>query len=1363
MRIRCPHCQVAIDVVHEIPDSDVTCPSCGSRIDRALASTLKLSPEEMAKLAVQPDTSEVLAADQATTQAPETPKKQMFGRFELQSLLGQGTFGTVWKALDTEDQRLVALKLLRSQTEIQPGQEAEARDARTRFEREARTLAKLEHPGIVRLYKFGAIDDRLYLASELIDGNNLKVLFKWLREKEEWYTFKQVAQLCGQVAEALRAAHAAGIVHRDLKPANILLDSQGSPHVADFGLAKRDDRAEYTMTQAQELLGTPVYMAPEQWENPHLVGPASDIYSLGAMLYEFLTGRVPFLGTTLEKLPLLREQVVRDDPIAPRKLRSDIPVDLETICLKCLEKDPAGRFASAQQLADELRRFVGGDPIEARPPTRIQLTRRWCQRNPIIASLSAAIALSLLIGTIVSTYFAVLESRTAKNERIAREATEATLARSNFFLAVSRGEQGQLAEAFDALDHIPEQHRYCEWYYLRQQLVGSDVTLYGHANGATCVAYSPDGQRLVSGSADNTIKLWNATTGKELRTLTGHAQRVTSVSFSPDGQRVASASLDHTVKLWELESGEELCTLTGHTSGVSCVSISPDGKQIASAGGENIKEYSKPNVFIRMSENVFVPTSVNDLTPAKEIDNVVKRWDIKLWDARTGAELHTLSSHAKPVTSVSFSPDGKWLASGSEDSTIKLWDSRNGAELRTLSGHESVVQSLSFSPDGHRIASASFDGTIKLWDTHSGMELGTLTGHTQAVTSVSFSPDGQRLASSAGTDLSQPFELKLWHAPSGKEIRTFSGHTQPVSSLSFSPDGQQLASASADSTIKLWDVRSGDHSRTLSRHTGLVGSVVFSPDAQLLAVSSGRTVILLNVHNGTEPQTLIGHTDDVTDFCFSPDGQWIASSSADGTIKLWDARNGTELKTLIGHTRLVGSVSFCPDSLRLVSASMDRTIKLWNANTGKELRTLVELPSLAPHTPTHTIARVSPDGQRIASASRVFQFGREITFWDIRNGEKLATLPGHIRAVLCLSFSPDGTRLASGSEDSTIKLWDSQSGAELNTLMGHTEQVLSLSFSSNGQLLASASSDGTIKLWDVPSGGELRTIAMDVKMLSLAKTSVVAVPNSPDLQNYVRLSPVKTLVVAVGLSSDGKRLAAASADQSEINQSDVKLWDTRGVGYRTLIGHPKQVTHLSFSNDGERLFSGDEQDTRIAWSVTSGKIVPVPLDDFPIFKPEVSYAASPSNRAIDGDQIIENPSNSGTVSDLGVPKFPSTTDRGNCRSPDGRWLAFPDGRRIRLVDLSPPLKDELLYREAKAKLDPWWQAEQAEMAEAGQVWYSAIFHRTWLVKAKPDDSKAWTQLQTAAAKTVAENQPLPPITIQLYRDRNEPLPTKKVE
>ncbi|NJM20964.1 MAG: PQQ-binding-like beta-propeller repeat protein [Richelia sp. SM1_7_0] len=537
-------------------------------------------------------------------------------------------------------------------------------------------------------------------------------------------------------------------------------------------------------------------------------------------------------------------------------------------------------------------------------------------------------------------------------------------------------------------------------------------TLGGHANWVNAVSFSPNGKMLASASSDNTVKLWNSETGKEIRTLTGHIKVVQGVSFSPNGKMLVSVSSDRTIKLWDAYTGKLIKTLTGHTDSVNGISFSPDGKTIASASGDNT---------------------------------------VKLWNTNTGELIKILAKHTNFVLRISFSPDGKTIASASGDNTIKLWDADTGKEIKTLRGHQNVVRAVSFSANGKTLASASDDKTVKLWNTDTGEPIKTLAGQKSEVYGISFSPDGKMLASA-----SRDSTVKLWNTDSGELIKTLIGHGSTVYGVSFSPDGKTIASASADNTVKFWNTDTGKEVKTLAGHKNYVNAASFSPDGKMLASASGdQTVKLWDAETGKLIKTLTGHENYVNAASFSPNGKMLASASGDKTVKLWDTDSGKVIRTLIGHGNTVHGVSFSPDGKILASASGDKTIKLWNTDSGRVIKTLRE------HTSEVIGVSFNPDGKILASASR----DGTVKLWHTYSGELIQTLAEHGDTVNGVSFSPDGKMLVSASADKTVKLWDTSSGKLIKTLIGHTNFVYKVSFSRDGKMLASVGADNTVKLW----------------------------------------------------------------------------------------------------------------------------------------------------------------------------------------------------------------------------------------------------------------------------------------------------------
>ena len=478
-------------------------------------------------------------------------------------------------------------------------------------------------------------------------------------------------------------------------------------------------------------------------------------------------------------------------------------------------------------------------------------------------------------------------------------------------------------------------------------------TLEGHSKWVIAVVFSPDGKLLASASYDETVRLWDSSTGATLQILEGHSGRVNAVVFSPDGKLVASAS--ETITLWDSSTGAALQTLEGHSSSVNAVVFSPDGKLLASASND---------------------------------------WTVRLWESSTGAALQILEGHSGWVNAVVFSPDGKHLASASDDKTVKLWDSFTG---QTLKGHSRSVNSVVFSPDGKLIASASGDETVRLWDSTTGATLQTLKGHRNIVKSVVFSPDGKLIAS-ASADTT----VKLWDSSTGATAQTLKGHSGPINFVLFSPDGTLIASVSYDSTARLWESSTGATLQTLEGHLDDVITAVFSPDGKLLASASwDATIRLWDSSTEAALQTLKGHSYRVQSVVFSPDGKLVASVSYNGRIRLWDSSTGEMLQTVEGHSCwMPDTVVFSPDGKLVASASFDGKVRLWDSSTGATLQTLYGNIALIDY------VVFSPDGKLIASVSD------KIRVWDSSTGAILSTYwtPPLMRK---LSFSQDGSYLES--------------------------------------------------------------------------------------------------------------------------------------------------------------------------------------------------------------------------------------------------------------------------------------------------------------------------------------------------------------
>ncbi len=1087
-------------------------------------------------------------------------------RYRFRAVIGRGGGGVVLRVWDSKLNRALAMKVVLGREEERLSGDTPRVDGRTlsRFVDEARIAAQLNHPGIVPVHELGADDaGRAFFTMKLVKGENLACIFEKVFTGEgDWNQPRALGYLL-RVCEAMAYAHDKGVVHRDLKPANVMVGPYGEVHVMDWGLARvlgekdtRDlrirpqpqppisavdsFRAGERKAQADSPLitmdgaavGTPAYMSPEQARGElEDVGPRSDVYAVGAMLYHLLTGEPPFTprGAHAPQLVVLTN-VMHGPPKPVEELSPRAAPELVAICEKAMQRQSTSRYGSMLELAADLRAFLEGRVVEAYETGTWAETKKWVQRNKALA-VSLLVTVLAIAALIVALIWAFAQQKhvaevAQANERRAMSAEADVRAAKAQAEALARASEesdyvaalGGVAVALKAseptivrqlLDSVPERLRNWEWRYLDASSDTSLLKLEGQTP-----SWSPDGTGIVTTLDDFTVCLWDTASGRELARLEGHTSAVNSASFSPDGARIVTASADETARVWDATRGRELVKLDGHMGVVLSASFSPDGKRVVTGSSDKLGrvwEVEGGRELARLEGHTsdvysarFSPDGLLIVTTSSPADRFAR-----VWNAQSGQELARLDYDGWHCVSASFSPDGLRVVTAFGEGSVLVWDATGGREPARLPGPRRWCSGASFSPDGTRIVAAFDDGSARVWDVVSSQHVATLHGNSSsAVVEASFSPDGTRIVTACRDGVA-----RVWDASSGLELATLAGHPGGLSSASFSPDGRRVVTESFDGFARVWDAGPGRRKLAeLNGHTRAVSNANFSPDGtRIVTASHDNTTRVWDAVSWLELAKLEGHTSRVTDANFSPDGMRIVTASIDDTARVWDAVSWRELAKLEGHSGWVNSASFSPDGERIVTASRDLTARAWDAASGRELA------KLNGHSSTVNGARFSPDGTRIVTASD----DGTARVWDAASWRELTTLVAHTSSVTSACFSPDGARIVTASMDETARVWDAASGRELANLK-HTRAVLSASFSPDGGRIVTASEDRTVRVWDAVSWRELAKLEGHT--------------------HWVR---------SASFSLDGTRLITASDDGS------ARIWDSvpyrrRSAEYRAL-------------------------------------------------------------------------------------------------------------------------------------------------------------------------------------------------------------------
>ncbi|MDV6028997.1 MAG: protein kinase [Phycisphaera sp. RhM] len=1038
---------------------------------------------------------------------------RQLGDFQIECEIGRGGMGVVYRARQITLDRLVALKVLPFAAITHERQLA-------RFQVEAQAAAGLHHPGIVPVYSVGCDAGMHYYAMQYIEGTSLTVVLNGLRNQvsqsdptldlnasrgeraatsgqtvqstsgsgsqfslssNATYHFRAMAELGVQAAEALEHAHRSGVIHRDIKPGNLLVDQEGKLWITDFGLARIEQDSE--LTQTGDLVGTLRYMSPEQAVSPHTgTDHRSDIYSLGATLYEMLTLRRAFASVDRQET---LDQIRHRDPTPPRKLNPRIPSDLETIVLKAMEKDPAARYQTAQALADDLTRFLQDRTIAAKRPSVSARLRKFGRRHPAVVNSAVMILIVLAVGSAISsvllkreqaeTKFALEASeRNFRKSETNRKRAEQAIARSEKLLSV-RGlglaarawRDGDGAGAVGLMESNPAFARRPDlrgfaWRFLWKSVSSQHQTILQDRSEIFATAWSRDGKLFAAGSESGAVWIWHAETNAQVASVESAAGPVHSIAFHPDSKSLAIAIADGTLRM-----------------------LSVDGKWKSVAGADC--QLGSPDVSIAFSDD------------GKRFLSGGSDGKLRLWDGQTLRPINTIDGHAREIRAVAFSPDDQIIASTSNDRTVRLWDADSGRHRRTLTGHTGMVLSVAFSRSGKYVISGSNDQTIRFWDVETGAQVAVIDGHHDGVQAIATLPQGNRIVAADRSG-----QMRLWRIRGKREIDRFEGAViDGLHAVRLAPDGRCWAGLTAGGRLLVRDLIA---KRTYEVQSGIANMypmafrerIAFSPGGRhlycadrILIRNSGDRFIWDSILKLDVPAGVPGH--------FSPDGT-ILATGWNTTIRLWNPEDASLIREFQTPAQTVMGLRFSPNRKHLAAWFLDdASIVIWDVDT-------LAIQSVVDVGESHLVdLEYSSDGKRFATCNstgevRIWNaMGKTSTLLDGLQGraETIAWLdgdralavgipgqeqtlhvlddPGRVETIgenqriWDLDVSQDQSLMLEHDYDFGVVVRDRNQldirSEASEMLQGHGDRVWSVSLSPQGQSIISGSRDGTVRRW----------------------------------------------------------------------------------------------------------------------------------------------------------------------------------------------------------------------------------------------------------------------------------------------------------